>query len=191
MDPHKRSVTIEVMTADEVVVGDGRFGTDQAGFAAMTDYVNQLRPAATDRVWAVEGCNGIGHHLAMRLLAAGEQVVDVPRKMSARARVFATSQGRKTDATDAHSVALVGTRMAGLLPVVDDEQLAVLRVLADRRRSLGEDHTRITSQLHHLPLELIPGGAKKDLSAAQAKTLLTKVRPRDVAGKTRRRAPPS
>ena len=102
-------------------------------------------------------------------------------------RVFATGQGRKTDATDAHSVALVGTRMAGLRPVVNDEQLAVLRVLADRRRALGEDHTRMTSQLHHLLLELIPGGAKKDLSAAQAKALLATVRPRDAAGKARRR----
>jgi transposase len=123
----------------------------------------------------------------MRLLAGGERVVDVPPKLSARARVFATGQGRKTDATDAHSVALVGTRMAGLRSVVNDEQLAVLRVLVDRRRSLGEDHTRMVSQLHHLMLELIPGGAKKDLSAAQAKALLAKVRPRDVAGKTRRR----
>src|SRR4051794_3125109 len=59
MDPHKRSVTIEVMTADETVVGGGRFGTDQAGFAAMTGYVNRLRPAVADRVWAVEGCNGM------------------------------------------------------------------------------------------------------------------------------------
>ena len=66
------------------------------------------------------------------------EVVDVPPKMSARARVSATRQGRKTDATDAHSVALVGTRMAGLWPLVDDEQLAVLRTLVDRRGSLGE-----------------------------------------------------
>jgi transposase len=123
----------------------------------------------------------------MRLLAAGEEVVDVPPKLSARTRVFATGQGRKTDATDAHSVALVGTRMAGLRPVVNDEQLAVLQVLVDRRRSLGEDHTRMIAQLHQLLLELIPGGAKKDLSAAQAKALLAKVRPRDVVGKTRRR----
>ena len=27
MDPHKRSVTIEVMTADEEVIGGGRFDT--------------------------------------------------------------------------------------------------------------------------------------------------------------------
>jgi transposase len=140
-----------------------------------------------ERVWAIEGCAGIGGHVATRLLGDGEQVVDVPPKLSARARVFATGQGRKTDATDAHSVALVGTRMAGLRPVVDDQQLAVLRVLVDRRRSLGEDHTRMIAQLHQLLLQLIPGGAKKDLSAAQAKALLASVRPRDAAGKARRR----
>ena len=165
MDPHKRSVTIEVMSGDESVVGTGRFGTDRDGLAALLRYV----AAWPHRVWAIEGCSGIGRHVALRLLGQGEQVVDVPPKLSARARMFATGQGRKTDATDAHSVALVGTRMAGLRPVVNDEQLAVLRVLVDRRRALGDEHTRKMSQVHHLLLELIPGGAKKDLSAAQAK----------------------
>jgi transposase len=183
MDPHKRSVTIEVMGADETVLGGGRFDTDKAGYSEMGRYVSQFR----DRIWAIEGCNGIGRHVAFRLLADGEEVVDVPPKLSARARVFATGQGRKTDATDAHSVALVGTRMAGLRPVVNDGELGVLRLLVDRRRSLGEEHTRKTSQLHALLLELIPGGAKRDLSATQAKVLLAKVRPRDAAGKTRRR----
>src|SRR3954447_13709481 len=183
MDPHKRSVTIEVMSSDERVLGGGRYATDEGGFAALRRYVSRFG----DRVWAIEGCSGIGRHVARRLIAAGEEVVDVPPKLSARVRVFATGQGRKTDATDAHSIALVGVRVAGLRPVVDDEQLAVLRVLVDRRRSLGEDHTRTVSQLHHLLLELIPGGAKTDLSAAQAKKLLATVRPRDAAGKTRRR----
>jgi hypothetical protein len=45
----------------------------------------------------------------------------------------------------------------------------------------------MVSQLHQLLLELIPGGAKKDLSAAQAKALPATVRPRDAAGKARRR----
>jgi transposase len=183
MDPHKRSVTIEVMAADETILGGGRFNTDVAGFRAMRECVRRW----PHRVWAIEGCSGIGRHVATRLLAKDEQVVDVPPKLSARARVFATGQGRKTDATDAHSVALVGTRMAGLRPVVDDQQLAVLRVLVDRRRALGEEHSRKVAQLHHLLLELIPGGAKRFLSAAQAKALLATVRPRDVAGKARRR----
>jgi len=183
MDPHKRSVTIEVMAGDETVLGGGRFTTDPAGFEELGQYVR----AWPDRVWAIEGCNGIGRHVALRLLDQGQDVVDVPPKLSARARVFATGQGRKTDATDAHSIALVGTRMAGLRPVVDDEQLAVLRTLVDRRRSLGEEHTRMVSQLHHLLLELVPGGAKTFLSAAQAKAILAGIRPRDAAGKVRRR----
>jgi hypothetical protein len=133
MDPHKRSATIEVMAADEAVLGGGRYGTNIDGYRAMLQYVKQW----PDRVWAIEGCSGIGRHIAHRLLADGEGVVDVPPKLSARARVFATGQGRKTDATDAHSVALVGTRMAGLRPVVNNEQLGVLRILVDRRRSLG------------------------------------------------------
>jgi transposase len=183
MDPHKRSVTIEVMAGDETVLGGGRFATTAEGYRAMREYVARW----PQRVWAVEGCAGIGGHVASRLLADGDAVIDVPPKLSARARVFTTGQGRKTDATDAHSVALVGTRMSGLRPFVDDEQLAVLRVLVDRRRALGEDHTRMVAQLHHLLLQLIPGGAKKDLSAAQAKVLLATVRPRDAAGKARRR----
>jgi hypothetical protein len=110
MDPHKRSVTIEVMAGDEAVLGGGRFATDAAGYRALLEYVRQW----PDRVWAIEGCSGIGRHVALRLLGDGQEVVDVPPKLSARARVFSTGQGRKTDATDAHSVALVGTRMSGL-----------------------------------------------------------------------------
>lgn len=142
MDPRKRSVTIEVMAGHETVYGRGRSATDRAGYQALLRYARKW----PDRVWAIEGCSGIGHHVAMRLIADGEEVVDVPPKLSARTRVFATGQGRKTDATDAHSVALAGTRMAGLRPVVADEQLAVLRVLVDRRRVLGEDHTRASAQ---------------------------------------------
>jgi Transposase IS116/IS110/IS902 family len=43
------------------------------------------------------------------------------------------------------------------------------------------------SQLHQLLVELFAGGAKKSLSAAQAKVLLARVRPRDAAGHARRR----
>jgi len=183
MDPHKRSATIEVMAGDEAVLGGGRYGTDAAGYRSMLAEARRW----PERMWAIEGCQGIGRHIASRLLADGEQVVDVPPKLSARTRMFATGQGRKTDATDAHSVALAAARMQGLRPVVDDAQLAVLPILADRRRSLGEDHTRMICQLHQLLLELIPGGAKKSLSAAQAKALLARARPREAAGKARRR----
>ena len=158
-----RSATIEVMAGDETVLDGGRFATDVECYRAVLAFAKRFE----ERTWAIEGCSGIGRRIANRLIADGESVVDVPPKLSARTRVFATGQGRKTDATDAHSVALVGTRMSGLRPVINDEQVAVLRLLVDRRRSLGEDHTRMIAQLHRLLLELIPGGAKKHLSAAQ------------------------
>ena len=91
----------------------GRFGTDSDGYRQLLAAGRQC----PDRVWAVEGCNGIGRHLAQRLVADGETVVDVPAKLSARARVFSTGQGRKTDATDAHSVAVVALRTRSLRQV--------------------------------------------------------------------------
>ena len=182
MDPHKRSVTIEVMAADEQVLDKARFSTDPAGFAAMLGFVARFE----DRVWAIEGCAGIGRHVATRLIAEGERVVDVPARLSHRVRLLTSGNGRKTDDTDAHSIALVGVRVSGLRPIVNDAQVELLRVLVDRRRMLGEDHTRKISQLHRLLLELIPGGAKLYLSARQARKLLAPVRPRDAAGKARK-----
>lgn len=93
MDPHKRSATIEVIDDRETVLAGGRFGTDREGYKAML----ALARRDPERVWAVEGCNGIGQHIAQRLVADGESAVDVPAKLPARARVFATGQGRKTD----------------------------------------------------------------------------------------------
>ena len=70
-----------------------------------------------DRVGAVEGCNGIGRHLAHRLVHDGETVFDVPPMLSAQVRVFATGNGRKTDEVDAHAVALAALRAPGLVQV--------------------------------------------------------------------------
>ncbi|MFV2019381.1 IS110 family transposase [Micromonospora sp. LOL_023] len=183
VDPHKRSATFEVIDQRERILGKGRFGTDRDGYQGMLAAGRKH----TDRVWAVEGCNGIGRHVAQRLVADGETVVDVPAKLSARARVFSTGQGRKTDPVDAHSVAVVALRTPGLRQAVIDDTTVALRLLVDRRDQLGHARTEAVSRLHHLLLELVPGGAKKFLSAQQARALLNTVRPRDVVGKTRRR----
>ncbi|MCA9239412.1 MAG: transposase, partial [Planctomycetales bacterium] len=101
VDPHKLSATIEVVDASETVLASGRFDTNKTGYGAMRKHV----AAWPDRVWAVEGSGGAGRPLAQRLLADGERVVDVPPKLSARARLFDTGHNRKTDAHDAHAVA--------------------------------------------------------------------------------------
>ena len=183
MDPHKRSATIEIIDDRQKVLSGGRFGTDRDGYKAMLAAGRKFK----DRTWAVEGCNGIGRHIAQRLVADGEPVAGVPAKLSARARLFSTGQGRKTDPVDAHSVALAGLHTPGLRVITADDATVALRLLADRRDELGVARTQTINRLHRLLLELLPGGAKKFLSAAQAKELLATVRPRDIAGKTRRR----
>ena len=183
VDPHRLSATIEVVDERETVLATGRFGTDKAGYSAMRKHV----AGWPDRTWAVEGSNGAGRPLAQRLLADGERVVDVPAKLSARARLFDTGHNRKTDAHDAHAVAVVAVRTHGLRVLSYDVELEALRMLADRREELTRQRVQTVNRLQRLLSELLPGQAKKDITALQAKQMLTGVRPRDLAGKTRRR----
>jgi transposase len=183
MDPHKRSATVEVIDDCARVLAVGRYGTDKAGYAEML----QAGRKHPDRVWAVEGCNGIGRHIAHRLVHDGETVLDVPAKLSAQVRVFATGNGRKTDPVDAHSVALAALRAPHLVRIEVDDDLVVMGMLVDRRDELGRARTQTVNRLHRLLLELFPGGAKQFLSAQQARTMIATIRPRDLVGKTRRR----
>ncbi len=189
MDPNKRSATIEVVDESGRRLTMRRFGTDRGGYAGMLA-AGREHP---DRVWAVEGCNGIGRHNAHRLVHDGERVVDVPPKLSAscgQVRVFATGNGRKTDPVDAHSVAMAAFHAPadpGLVRVVVDDDLVVMGMLVDRRDELGRARTQTVNRLHRLLLELFPGGAKQFLSAPQARSLIATTKPRDLVGKTRRR----
>jgi transposase len=117
MDPDKRSATVEIIGDRQKVLFAGRFGTDRDGCKAMLAAGREFK----ERTWAVEGCNGIGRHIAQRLVAGSEPVVDVPAKLSARARLFSTGQGRKTDPAGAHSVALAGLHSPGLRVISADD----------------------------------------------------------------------
>ncbi|WP_306439290.1 IS110 family transposase [Nocardioides antri] len=154
----------------------GRFTTDQAGYKAWPD-----------RVWAVEGANGVGRPLAQRLLESGERVVDVPAKLAARVRLFDSGHNRKTDAHDAHSIAMVAVRTKGLRVLRIDGELEAMRMLTDRREALTRRRVQTVDRLQALLAELLPGQAKRDITTGQAKRMLATVRPRNVAGKTRRR----
>jgi transposase len=183
VDPHKLSATIEVVDEHERVLGSGRFTTDRAGYAAMRKYARSW----PERVWAVEGANGVGRPLAQRLLESGEQVLDVPAKLAARVRLFDTGHNRKTDALDAHSIAVVAVRTPNLRVLRVDGELEALRMLTDRREALTRRRVQIVDRLQALLAELLPGHAKRDITTGQAKAMLARVRPRDIAGKTRRR----
>lgn len=183
VDPHKLSATIEVVDQHERLLGSGRFDTDKAGYKAMLDYVSQW----SKPTWAVEGSNGAGRPLAQRLVADGQHVVDVPAKLAARVRLLDTGHGRKTDAHDAHAVAVAAVRAKELRVLSADPELEALRMVIDRRDELTRQRVQTINRLHRLLAELVPGTTKRDMTALQAKAKLASVRPRDLAGKTRRR----
>jgi hypothetical protein len=71
------------------------------------------------------GASGLGRPIAQLLVAAGEQVVDVPAKLAARARLLGTSSARKTDLADACSVATAALHHPRLRPVAPEDQTVI------------------------------------------------------------------
>jgi hypothetical protein len=63
VDPHKRSATIEIIDDRERVLAQGRFGTDIDGYQTMLAAAREF----PDRLWAVEGCAGIGGQSAVQV----------------------------------------------------------------------------------------------------------------------------
>jgi len=82
-------------------------------------------------------------------------------------------------------VAVAALHSTGLREVSADDAMVALRLLVDRRDTLGRTRTDLVNRLHVFLLDLIPGGAKKDLSARQARALLCTVEPTDLVGCTR------
>ncbi len=56
MDPHKRSATIEIIDPDAKILATGRYGTGTTGYGEMLTAAQRF----PQRVWAIEGCNGVG-----------------------------------------------------------------------------------------------------------------------------------
>ncbi len=182
VDPHKRSNTALVLDPQERVLARKRFGNDRQGYRQLKAFARDWR----ERTWAVEGAHGCGLGLAQRLAAEGETVLNIPAKLSARVRALGGGSGRKTDDTDAYAVAVAGLRGRGLELVSAGETVAILKLLADRRQQLVDRRIATVNRLHDLLQTLIPGGAATGLTAAKAKVLLSRVRPRDQVGKTRK-----
>jgi transposase len=78
-------------------------------------------------------------------------------------------------------------RIEGLRVLKADGELEAMRMLTDRREALTRRRVQIVNRLQALLAELLPGQAKKDITPMQAKAMLASVRPRDIAGRTRRR----
>lgn len=182
IDPAKRSHAMAVLGPDEQQLAALEVINDTAGYRDMLRLARRWK----QRTWAVEGAVGVGVQLAQRLIADGETVVDVPAKLSTRARMFDIGHGRKNDSADARTVAVVALRTRNLRQVVVDDEMVAIRLMSERRSDLVAARTATVNHLHQLLMELIPAGAQQKLTATKAKAVLATIRPRDIAGKTRR-----
>src|SRR5215211_7034632 len=131
VDPHKASVALAVVDEVGELIECASFPQNRAGLRALERWAKRF----PERRWAVENAGGLGRHLAQRLAASGESVVDVPSKLSARVRVLSTGNARKNDELDALATALAAWRNERLA-AVDPEagySAEVLRLLSERR----------------------------------------------------------
>ena len=120
-------------------------------------------------------------------MAAGESVVDVPPKLSARVRVLSSGNSRKNDGVDALATALAASRNERLAQVDPEAASEVLRLLSERREDLVAERTRALNRLHGLLRDLLPGGVAGKLSADRAARILRSIRPRGGASARLRR----
>lgn len=115
--------------------------------------------------------------MAQQLVAAGEEVVDVPATLASRVRVLASGRSDKNDPNDALSVAVAALRAPALRAVEVADHAEVLRLLAKRNIDIGNHRSRVVCRLHALLAELAPGGISKELNASDAVRLLGRLCP--------------
>jgi hypothetical protein len=181
VDPHKASHTAAALDEHGRLLG-------QQCVPATLDGYRQLREGAgrwPQRCWAVEGAHGIGRPVAQRLVGDGEQVLDVPAKLAARVRVLSVGHGRKSDPDDAVSVAVAARHAPSLRQVGVEDQAVVLHLLTKRRQDRVAARTQTINRLHRLLMDLVPGGARRNLTAKRAAALLATVTPAGAPAVTR------
>jgi transposase len=155
VDPHKTSVAVAaVEEAKGELLERATFPQNRTGLRALEHWTKRF----PERRWAVENSGGLGRHLAARLAAAGESVVDVPPKLSARVRVLSTGNARKNDGLDALATALAASRNGRLAAVDPEAASEALRLLSERREDLVAERTRALNRLHGLLRDLLPAG---------------------------------
>ena len=184
VDPRKASVAVAAVDeAEGELLERASFPQNRAGLRSLERWARSF----PERRWAVENASGLGRHLAVRLAAAGESVVDVPPKLSARVRVLSRGNARKNDGVDALATALAASRNERLAAVDPEAASEAMRLLSERREDLVAERTRALNRLHALLRDLMPGGVARTLSADRAARILRGMRPKGASARLRRR----
>ncbi len=186
VDPHKSVNAVAAIDENGELVAHQTFPADRRGLRALERWSKRFQ----ERRWAVEGAAGIGRPVAQKLVAVGEEVVDVPPKLSAKVRVLSVGNARKNDALDATFTALAALRNDRLSSVQPEDgpqgHAEILRLLTERREDLVSERTRALNRLHVLLRDLLSDPVKKQLSTDTAAKLLRRARPKHPAGRVRR-----
>jgi len=184
IDPHKATHTAVAIDSDEQPVARLTIAADRCQTQRLLAWAE---PLGVERTWAIESATGLGRLLAQQLVAAGENVIDVPPTLAAMVRLLGSTKASKNDPNDALATAVAGLRHCGLRLVVSDGHTMVLRMLVDRHQALTSSRTQTASRLHVLLRELIAGGAPVRLSAERAGTILRGVHTHNVVDAERKR----
>ncbi len=150
VDPHKGSHTAVAIDRDETELSSVTVRATRR----QVDEVLRWAAGFEDRIWAIESAGGLGYLLARQLVAAGEQVLDVPATLAARVRVLGSGRSNKNDSNDALSVAIAALHAPRLARVGGDDHAGVLRLYAKRNQDLGRARNRTACRLHALLAEL-------------------------------------
>ena len=175
IDPHKGSHTAVAIDGHENQLGEMRLRSS----AQQCDQLLEWASPFPERRWAIESAGGLGYLLAQQLVAAGEDVVDVPPTLSSRVRVLGSGKAQKNDPNDALSTAVAALRGRRLRQVALDDQVVIIRLLANRQHDLVAHHTQALCRLHAQLANLSAGGVSGRLSPARAEAMLATITPVD------------
>lgn len=171
VDPHKGSHTAVAVDRDENELDGMRVQSSTKQCDVLLDWADRF----PQRRWAIESASGLGYLLAQQLVAAGEDVVDVPPTLSARVRVLDSTKASKNDPHDARAAAIVALRHRQLRSVTADDHPAILRMLANRHHALTRLRTQAVCRLHAQLANLKPGGLPATFTAQRTRELLATV----------------
>jgi len=155
IDTHKATLAACAVDALGRPLDERAFPNDAAGHAALLAWARATAPGG--RI-GLEGSGGFGAAAARTLVDAGEEVVEVPPRLSHRERVRVRRAG-KSDPGDALAIARVTAREPALPPVRRPDRTHEIRLLVEAREDLVAEATRVRNRLHADLVVLVPGYA--------------------------------
>src|SRR3954454_13300027 len=141
LDVHKQSVT--AVAIDEA----GRPRGEKVVMVGSDELGGWAEALSDQRLWAVEDCRQLTRWLERQLLAAGEELVRVPPKLTVPERRAGRARG-KSDPIDALAIARAALREPDLSrPRADERVYREIKLLVDHRDDLVDQRRRTQQRL--------------------------------------------